>query len=186
MNVSTPKFRVSFPNVFRPRKNEKNGKEEYSLMALFPKGADLSALTKACQEACEKKWGKDSSKWPKGLRSPIRDQAEREKEGVLPPECVAGAKFINMKSNLKPGVVDQNVQVIMEESEFYAGCYARASLSAYAYDQQGNKGVAFGLRNVQKMGDGEPLGTISRPEDDFKPIEGAGTPAGASSESIFQ
>jgi hypothetical protein len=71
----------------------------------------------------------------------------------------------------KPGVVDEKVQPIVEEGEIYGGCYVRASLSVYAYDQSGNKGVSFGLRNIQKVGDGEAFGGRTRAEDDFTPVD---------------
>lgn len=172
-NIVTPTFRVSFPNVFKPKKNDLNGKDEYSIVALFPKGTDLKTLEAEAKRAVVKKWGPDSSKWPKPLKSPFRKHEEREKEGVLPAGLEEGGIFINLKSMQKPGVVDQNVQPIIEEGEFYAGCFAKASVRAYAYDQKGNRGVAFGLGNIQKVKDGDPLGGRTRPQDDFAAIEGA-------------
>ena len=83
-NVMTPEFRVSYPHVFKPQKNDLSGEMEYSLVALFPKGADLAKLKDAAQQAIVEKWGADKSKWPSNLRSPFRDQAERKKEGKLP------------------------------------------------------------------------------------------------------
>lgn len=174
MSVVTPKFRASYPNVFKPRRNELNGKDEYSVVALFPKGTNLEPLKKAATEAIVKKWGVDKAKWPTNLKSPFRDQKERAKDGVLPAGHEEGAIFINFKSAQKPQVVDQNVQLILDETEFYAGVYAIASVNAYAYDQKGNRGVAFGLGNIQKVKDGEPLGGRTRAQDDFKAIEGAG------------
>lgn len=171
--VVTPVFRASYPNVFKARKNDLNGKEEYSVVALFPKGTDLTVLKKAAQEAIEKKWGADKSKHPTNLRSPFRDQSEREKEGTLPAGYEKGAIFLNLKSTEKPGVVDQNVQPILDETEFYAGVFAKASVNAYAYDQKGNRGVSFGLSNIQKVKDGDALGGgRTRAQDDFAPIEG--------------
>lgn len=172
-NVLTPPFRVSYPNVFKPRHNDLNGKDEYSVVALFKKGEDLSALKKAAEAAVIEKWGSDKSKWPTNLRSPFRDQKERAKDGALPAGYEEGAIFINLKSSQRPGVVDQKVQDIIDESDFYAGCYARATIGAYAYDQKGNRGVAFGLGNIQKVKEGEPLGNRTKATDDFAPIEGA-------------
>ncbi len=76
---------------------------------------------------------------------------------------------------MKPGLVDASLQAIIEPSEFYAGCYARATINAYAYDRNGNRGVAFGLRNIQKIKDGDSFGGGSKAENDFDSIE---TPAG--------
>jgi hypothetical protein len=180
--ITTKKFRVSYPAVFKPQVNKLSGKEEYGVTALFEKGEDLSDLIKMCEAAMIKKWGRDKAAWPKNIRSPFRDQSDRAKtvEGkqVMPEGHVAGAIFISLKSKTRPGVVDENVQPILDETAFYSGCYARASVQAYAYEQAGNRGVSFGLRNIQKVADGEPLGGRTRPEDDFAPVEGASPAVG--------
>lgn len=188
-NINTPTFRVSYPNVFKAKRNDLNGKDEFSVVALFKKGEDLSALKAAAQKAIVDKWGPDKEKWPKNLRSPFRDQSERAKEvdgkRILPAGHEEGAIFLNLKSSQRPGVVDQNVQDIIDESQFYAGCYARASVNAYAYDQKGNRGVSFGLGNIQKVRDGEPLGNRAKPEQDFAPIqveEGASQSTGSATD----
>lgn len=181
--LNTPRFRGSYINVFKARKNDLNGKDEYSVVALFPKGADLSALKKAANDAIVEKLGADKTKWPKGLRSPFRDQAEREKDGKLPDGHEAGAIFINLKSTEKPGIVDANVQDILEERQVYSGAWFIANIRPYYYDQKGNKGVSFGLLNLQKVADGDPLGGKVRPTDAFKPVEGAA--AAESAEDVF-
>lgn len=173
--VVTPEFRINFPAVFKPRLNKLSGKEEYGLTALFPKGANLIKLKEACEQAVIKKWGADKTKWPKNLRMPIRDQAEKAKERdgqmVLPPGYEEGAFYCTFKSSKdKPGVVDKNVQPILDESEIYSGCWVRASVNAFAYDQAGNRGVSFGLVNLQKLRDDKPLGARTRPEDDFSAV----------------
>jgi len=170
----TPAFRVSYPNVFRPKKNDLSGKEEYSLVALFKKGEDLDELKKAAQAAMEDKWGSDKSKWPKNIRSPFRDQGEREAAGYE-----EGAVFINLKSNQKPGLVDAKLVDIIDDAEFYAGCWARATVRAYAYDQKGNKGLAFGLQNIQKLRDDAPLGGSLIPAaSEFEAVASEGGDAG--------
>lgn len=197
-NVITPEFRVSYPKVFQPEKNDLNGQMEYTLTALFKKGEDLSRLKKAAEEACEKKWGKDKAKWPKNLKNPFRDQGEKEKEIetvekkkivgedgvskivevkviklVMPVGYEKGAMFLNLKSKQRPGIVDQQMNDIIDPVEFYGGCYARASIQASAYDQKGNKGVSFWLQNLQKIRDGESFGGRMKPQEDFEPIEAA-------------
>lgn len=187
IKVLTPKFRVSYPHVFKPQLNKLNNKEEYSVQALFKKGEDLSVLINAVKQAATEKWG-SWEKRPKNFRSPFRDQADRGKEEngkiSLPAGHEAGAIFITLKSKERPGLVDQKVQDIIEETDFYAGCYARAKVTVYAYSQAGNNGVAFGLQNLQKWGDGEPLGNRLRAQDDFEVIEGAEESLN-SSEDIF-
>jgi hypothetical protein len=86
--------------------------------------------------------------------------------GEYGDEC-KGHYVLNASSKNKPGVVDAALQPIIEPTEFYSGCYGRASLNFFAYNQAGNRGIGCGLNNLQKLADGEPLGGKSRPEDDF-------------------
>jgi hypothetical protein len=58
-------------------------------------------------------------------------------------------------------------QPIIDTSEIYSGVYARVSLSFYAFNSNGNKGIACGLQNIQKVRDGESLGGRTKAEDDF-------------------
>lgn len=180
-NVMTPKFRASFANVFRPGKAmEEGGEPKYGVMMLFEKGADLSPLKKAAEQAVADKWGADKSKWPKNLRSPFRDQGEKDGEAY-----VAGAFFITATSKQKPGLVNAQNQPIIDESEFYSGCYARATVRAFAYDKAGNRGVAFGLQNIQKLADGESLSGRVAAEKEFEPISDSEVGGGTSTSSLF-
>lgn len=189
-NVMTPVFRVSYPNVFKAKKNDFSQKEEFSLMALFKAGEDLSALKAAAKEVTVAKWGADQSKWPKPLKSPFRlqdDKAEVDEatgKKKFPNGYEEGGVFITLKSAQRPGIVDAQNQDIITDSDFYAGCYARATVRPYAYDNKGNRGVAFGLQNIQKVKEGDPLGSRTKAQDDFAPIEGAGKSA-APADSLF-
>ena len=64
-------------------------------------------------------------------------------------------------------MVDADRQQIIDTSEVYSGVYGRASINFYAFNTNGNRGIACGLNNLQKIRDGEPLGGKARPEDDF-------------------
>lgn len=176
--ATTPPFRVAFPSVFQPKRNTLNGKDEFSVVALFKKGEDLNGLKQAAADALTKKFGEDKSKWPQGLKTPFRDQGERieaaKAQGKTPPQGYEqGAVYLTLRSNQRPGLVDQDVQPILDSSEFYGGCWARATVNAYAYDQAGNRGVSFGLSNLQKVKDDEHFGNRSKPEDDFAPVDTA-------------
>lgn len=195
-SIITPEFRVSYPKVFKPEPNKlKNNELEYSVTALFPKGADLTALKKAAQEAAIEKFGEPRAKLLASqgkLRLPFRDQGEKAKideatgKEMLPPAHEKGAIFLILRTKQKPGVVDQNVQDIMDSTQFYGGCYANASLTVYAYERGGNTGVNFGLKNIQKTRDGEALGGgKTKPQDDFAPIEGVGGGQAADAGSLF-
>lgn len=171
--IMTPEFRVSFPNVFRPREAQDGGKAKYSLSMLFAKGVDLSAFKAAAQAAAAEKWG---AKVPGNLKSPFLDAGRYEYEGYE-----EGMVLIRATSLQKPGLVDMAVQPIIDEADFYPGCYARAKIRAFAYDNNGNRGISFGLGNIQKLRDGEPLGGRSRPEDDFDAVSDGGEAVSAGS-----
>lgn len=178
--VMTPEFRASFADVFVPRAPEEGKEPVYAVTMLFAKDADLSALKAAAKAAAIEKWGADQNKWPKNLKLPFRDQGEKDYDGYE-----AGCIFVRASSKQKPGLVDANVQPIIDPSEFYSGCYARATVNAFAWGgaahQKGQNGVSFGLQNIQKIHDGEAFGGRSKPTDDFAPVGGgvAGGPAPA-------
>lgn len=161
----TPQFRVSFPHVFEA--NSFQGQEaKYKLTMLFPKTTDLKELKRAALNAAVEKWG-PKEKWPKSLKMPFRDGDEKEElQGYA--DCI----FVSATSKQRPGVVDQKrAPITKEDNTFYAGCYARASLIAFAYDTAGNKGVAFSLQNIQKLRDGEQFSGRKKAEDEFDDVE---------------
>lgn len=170
--VITPEFRVSFPCVLRKGKPMSGNPEDakFSLVMLFPVGANLQNLIDESMRVIVEEFGPDRTKWP-ALKNPFRDQKEKSFAGYEP-----GAVFITATSKNPPGLVDAQVQKIIDESKFYAGCYAIAEVRAFIFDVKGVKGVAFGLNNVQKTRDGEPLSGRLSPEEVFSPIT---PPAGA-------
>ena len=179
-NILTPEFRASFVHVFTPQKAMEAGKpDKYSITMLFAPGADLSALKKAATDALQEKFGARLTDPVKGpalkarLRSPFRDQGEKAYDGYVP-----GAIFVTATSKNQPGVVDQNLQDIVDPSQFYSGAYARATLRAFAYEQAGNVGVSFGLQNIQKLRDGESLSGRMKAQDEFEPVKGAAPTSG--------
>ena len=166
--VTTGKVRLSYAHLFEPHGME--GQEpKYSVSVIIPK-TDKETL-RAIKEATELAKKNGASKWngkiPAVLKTPLRDGDEERPDD----EAYAGCYFLNASSKNKPGVVDQNVQPIMDSTEVYSGCYARLTLNFYAYNASGNKGIAAGLGNVQKLEDGEPLGGFTRAEDDFGAVE---------------
>lgn len=193
-NLITPEFRVSYPKVFKPEPNKlKGGELEFSIMALFPKTADLTALKKAVHEAAIEKFGPEKAKLLHSqgkLRLPFRDQGEKayidEATGkeVMPQGMEKGAIFLTLRTKQKPGLVGPDMQDIIDPSTFYGGCHARASVTVFAYEKGANAGVNFGLKNIQKTRDGDPLGNRTRPQDDFAAIEGVGGAEG-SADSLF-
>lgn len=166
--VTGPGIRFSYAQVFEPRSMEDGGKAKYSVSILIPKTdtKTLEAVRASIKEAYEmgvasKFGGKKpvDGTW----KNPLRDgDAERPDDTAY-----AGMMFVNANSDNKPGVVDANVNPIMDQNEFYSGCFGRAAITFYAYNSNGSKGVACGLNNVQKLAEGERLSGGSSAEEDF-------------------
>lgn len=185
INTMTPKFRVSFPAVFRAQANKDFPDQEpkFSLTALFAPDADLSALKAAAHAAAEAKWGANPKKWPKFRYETFRKHEEFAKENddgklVFQMGMEKGGHLLRLSTKQKPGLIDKNNNDIIDETDFYAGCYARATVRAYAYETKGNCGVSFGLQNIQKLADGEPLTGRAKAQDEFSPIVDKDNPTG--------
>jgi hypothetical protein len=170
--LRTPLFRAAFCSVFAKRAYEE-GEPKFEITFLFPKDgkdkANLATLKKAAHAAALEKWG-SKEKIPKGLKSPFRDGDETEWDGF------AGHTFVRASSLYRPKVINREGVELMTDEEFYAGCWAYATVNAYAYDTKGNKGVSFGLQNLLFVRDDEPFSGRSSAEDDFSDLieEGAG------------
>ena len=146
------------------------GTEKYSVSVLIPKDdtETIEAIEKAIDAAIAEGVGKFGGKKPnKGsLKLPLRDgDIERD------DEAYAGHYFVNTNSITPPQIVDKQVKPILDRNEVYSGCYGRVSLNFYAFNSNGNKGVACGLGNIQKIRDGEPLGGRANAADDFSTLE---------------
>ena len=181
---TTPEGILSYPRLFDPKRNDLNGKDEYSCVLVFPPNTDISAMKALVEQAAERKFGKDRTKWPKGLRSPFRACSERAQEvdgkQVYPDGYVEGGIYVSFRSTNRPAVVNPDLSPCSDPVQAYAGRWARVSFSCYAYEKKGNKGVAFGLGNVQLLRDGKPIGGVySTPEQDFVAVQldaGTGAP----------
>ena len=165
--VVTGKVRFSFVNVFEPKAMNEGDQPKYSMCILIPKTdtATIEKINKAIE--CAKQAGKakladKNGKIPANIKSPLRDgDIEREDDPTF-----EGHFFINAKSSYKPGVVDRNLNDILDRDEVYSGCYGRVSLNFYAYNIS-SKGIAAGLNNVQKLEDGERLAGTASAASDF-------------------
>ncbi len=168
--VTTGKCRLSYAHLFEPHAIEGND-PKYSVSVLIPKTdtETLKAIKEAVAEAKELGKGKFGGKVPANLKTPLRDGDDERPDD----EAYVGCYFLNASSKNKPGVVDLSVQPVLDATEVYSGCYGRLTLNFYAYSASGNKGIAAGLGNVQKLADGEPLGGFTRAEDDFDSVESA-------------
>lgn len=167
--VVTGTVRLSYEHVWEPASIH-GGEEKYSASLIIPKSdkATVNAIQKAVDAAIEEGLAKFGGKKPNkaAIKLPLRDgDAERE------DEAYQNSFFVNANSRTAPQIVDRSVQPILDRNEVYSGCYIRASISFYAFNSNGNKGIACGLNNIQKIRDGEPLGGHANAADDFTTVE---------------
>jgi len=167
--ITGPDTRWSYANVWEA-KSINGGTPKFSVSLIIPK-ADTKTVAKvkaaieaAYHEGESKLKGNGKSVPPMAaLKTPLRDgDTERPDD-----EAYANAYFINANATTAPGIVDADRNPILTRSEVYSGVYGRASISFYAFNSNGNKGIACGLNNLQKLRDGEPLGGKASAESDF-------------------
>lgn len=176
-HVVTGEVRLSYCNLLQPRAPLGGGEPKYSVTVLVPKSdsrtitALRAAIEAATQAAVSKSWG--------GVRPPRVPDPIHDGDGVRPSDGAAfgaeckGHWVFTASSRQQPGIVDANINPIIQPTEIYSGMYGRVSVDFYGYNQAGKRGIGCGLVNVQKLRDGEPLGaTRASTQDDF------GTPAG--------
>lgn len=167
--ITGPNTRWSYANMWEP-KSINGGTPKYSVRLIIPKSDKVTvekikkAIQAAYEEGQSKLKGNGKSVPSRSvLKTPLRDgDLERPDD-----EAYANSYFINANSATALGIVDADRNTIIDRSEVYSGVYGRASINLYAFNSNGNKGIACGLNNLQKIKDGEPLGGKSRAEDDF-------------------
>lgn len=167
--VVTGEVRFSYLHVFEPHAVEEGQEKKYSVSILIPKDdkETLARIKKAIENAIDASLPKWGGKKPANLKMPLRDGDTDRPDN---PEY-HGHYFINANSTFKPGVVDAQLNPIIDSTELYSGCYGRASINFYGYNVSGNRGIAAGLNNLQKLRDGETLGGRARPEDEFEAVD---------------
>jgi hypothetical protein len=165
--VITGKVRFSYANVFEPTSIGETGPKKYNVSILIDKN-DTATINKinAAIEAAKVVGADKISKAGKilpNLKMPLRDGDEEKEDD----SAYAGHFFVNANSSRKPQIVDKDLNEIISRDDFYSGCYGRASIVFYAYNVDGNKGIACGLNNIQKLEDGENLSGGSSATTDF-------------------
>ena len=161
--------RISFANIWEP-KAINGGDEKYSVSCLIPKSdkKTLARIQKAVEAAKEdgktRKW---SGKIPPNLKLPLRDGDINRPDDENYEDCY----FLNASSKDAPQVVDRKVNPVLDPMMVYSGCYCNVSVNFYAFNANGNRGVAAGLGNIQFVRDGERLSGKASADADFDALE---------------
>ncbi len=166
--IVTGKVRFSFCNIFEPKAPQGGGDPKYSVTLLIPKTdkATLDKIKTAMAEARENFCNKNGANAiPVKFNHTLHDgDGTRDSGEPYGPEC-KGCCVITVSSKQKPVIVDAFRNEITDPTEVYSGCYGRASINFYGYNQAGKKGVSAGLLSIQKLSDGEPFGTVGSADD---------------------
>lgn len=170
MKVITGKdTRWSYANVWEA-KSINGSAPKFSVSLIIPKSdtvtvQKIKAAIEAAYHEGEAKLKGNGKSVPalSVIKNPLRDgDTERPDDPAY-----AGCYFVNANSTTAPGIVDADRNPILVRSEVYSGVYGRASINFYAFNSNGNRGIACGLNNLQKIRDGEPLGGKASAESDF-------------------
>lgn len=160
--------RFSFLHCWEP--DSVNGSEpKYSVSAIIPKTdtATVNAIKAAIEVAKKESASKWGGKVPPNLKLPLRDgDIDRPED-----EAYAGCYFLNANSRQAPQVVNSRVEAVLDQSEVYSGCYGKISVTFYGYNSNGNRGIAVGLGNIQKLRDGESLGGRAKASEEFDSVQ---------------
>lgn len=167
--ITGPDTRWSYANIWEA-KSINGGTPKFSVSLIILKSdtktvAKVKAAIEAAYIEGEAKLKGNGKSVPTfaAIKTPLRDgDIERPDDPAY-----VNAYFINANATSAPGIVDADRNPILTRSEVYSGVYGRASISFYAFNSNGNKGIACGLNNLQKVRDGEPLGGKTSAENDF-------------------
>lgn len=163
--VSTGKVRLSYAHIFEPYAVNEGQEKKYSVSVIIPK-SDIKTLEKvkqAIENAKQIGLIKLGGKIPANLKTPLHDgDIERPED-----EAYANSYYFNCSSRTRPNIVDRDINPILDQNEVYSGCYTAVSVNMYAFNSNGNKGIAAGLNSIMKLADGEPLGGRTSAEADF-------------------
>lgn len=175
-NLITPEAILSFPAVFTPQPPMNPGeKPKYGCTLVFTPEAQKTPRFKALQQEALRvarvKFGAEAD----GLirAGKLNFPFLKDEDAGYPP----GSVFIRPRSESKPGIVgctpdaSGRAALITDPNEIYPGIVVLASVSCYAYDKKMNRGVTFGLGNIQKLRDGDRLDNRKHAQDEFTPVE---------------
>jgi len=179
---------IAFVNIFDPEE-DLDGVEKYSVQVRVHEDDKANvtrceqAVKKAIEQGKKKLWG---GKKPKFDNDPIRNGNKEYAEAV---EDGRGGDFDKtLKDHIffaakklpkygKPGIVDENLQPVLDPEKFYSGVRVNLEVNPYPHK---NNGVAWGLANVMYVGEGDRLDGQQSAQDAFAnlapetPAEAAG------------
>jgi len=175
----TPVGRVGFCHVWEPHKFDDDDDEQeakFSLSLVLDEDEDISAIKKSCIAAAYEKWGEAEAKKLASsgkLHLPYKRAAQEYAEYGEPYSDASEEQImISAHTNQQPGIVNNRGKKLVDETDFYKGCYARMSVFCSAYEYRGKRGISLLLNNVQRASLGKKiLGSRKDASEEFDNIE---------------
>lgn len=162
MSLILEHVRVAFVNVIEPVETL-SGQLKYSVQVRIEKDDTdnvkraMAAVEQAIAKGKSTKWG---GKKPNFRYEPLRDGDKEIESGGQSDKTLAGCYFFSASKDPKygrPGVVDENLQPLMDPDKIFSGCYVNIDINPFPYDSNGNKGIGWSLGNIMYVEDGDRL-----------------------------
>lgn len=163
--VVTGEVRLSYVNLFEPKKfKESDAEGKYSVTILVPKTDTKTinnikaAIQKAAEKGAQRHFG---GRVPTNVANTFKD-GDTEVDDLGELKCNSNPElkdhyYMRLATKIRPIVLDENRNEIINPLDIYSGCYGRVSLTCFAYSGDGKRGVSAVLNNVMKTRDGDPL-----------------------------
>lgn len=161
-------IRIAYPHLFTPRDSDFGAKYECTLMIPKDDAETIAEIKRAIGAAKNKKFGDTT---PSNFKSPVKDGDERKQAAFAGHWLIEAKTAAKDDGSGRPGVVLPNLQPAKAD-DVQSGDYVNADVNPFAYEQKGNRGVSFGLNNIQLVSKGDQIGGgRQRPEAVFDEIE---------------
>ena len=166
--VITGTVRLSYSHIWEPYAANDGQEKKFTCSLIIPKSdkTTIGKIQKAIEAAKQAGLARLGGTIPKNMKYPLRDGDSDETKADDP--SYENSYFVNASSKTRPGIVDRYLQPINDQDLVYSGCYVRASINFYAFNSNGNRGIACGLNNILKVKDGPYLGGRASADADFK------------------
>ena len=167
-HIITGVVKLCYLNVLEPRAMEGQS-PRYSASILIDKTdketlAAVAAGIRAAYEQGQSRLGLNPPPL-KQLKTPLRDGDEERPEDPVYQGCY----FFNASASESnpPQIIDETGNRLTSTADVYSGMLGRVSINFYEFNRAGNRGIAAGLCNILKVGDGERIGGGISAADDF-------------------
>jgi hypothetical protein len=149
---------------------DKEGRQKYSCVLLFPASADFAPLDEALDAVAEDEFGSKFADMK--LHWPLKPQAPLAAQGYKGFSSDPNAEYLNVSTMYKPHfATGVTATQDWKEDDIWSGMIVRAVIVPRAFSVEGKKGTTFKLKSLQFVHKGEKiLGTVD-PSADYDAMD---------------